>query len=1665
MRALDQIEPEDGGGDISLQPGVQADLQGDANRYFRNTLGPRLDSLTSVRQRFDEARMESLRAPSRTLIRGYVDNYATDASIRREILAFADTASAGSVIDREQLTYLQLAHGIDPLSWARRSRSKARAAPEQELQPYIDPFGQVRFDVPLGSSRDEIELGSTARDSIGLGDQLLDSLRLHGDPRDSLELGLHDRGDDEQNPYPKVPTRRATLVDGMSILSLLEQPRAFTSDEIEELFTRIAKSDPFAASVFGKTERGRLRSSFFITEATAKEAKRILNEDLGVDLVFQGHDFARPADWLHRDHPSVDLDPGRQLLVNGLVDLAVSYAKSNRLAPGGTFDLMEPFGMVWQDRRYRSEPGPIGSFINRIQAGIGRELTPYMRNVDLKDPLLAMFFPEASSWQTRGQNPVQDYFREASDFMLSWLLPGTNVRDIRGRHWVPKDMKVSVYRTINNLREEFGAPRMGTILTDEAKIRPVSFLLNKSSESYSRGWFGFNPFGDKLMGWDRVRNAKESMEISDPVLGPSSTMSKMSFIGGSFFDPYLGQRVSIDGGYKLNSIEWNEKTNRWRISAPRVSQYQLDHMVPLSYLWEHGYERISEEILRLANSDPNGVLHDAPAGLRDAAILGSGDGSKLSSGSSPERDYVMQLLEFMARAGLAANPDQFNLVTAKLNTDKGAKGPGSWLPFQYASTASEHQANVNYVRGFRSVLASERAAFRRVTGRVDPNFLREDREDAMAMRRVDLGFDQTGRFTRWAADAYLDYIDMPNLEDPTLYHSIRAWSMVAEAKFGAQLALWQFAPANQIYLRARQYVVSGFGGAFFSTEGGSLKQRAAAFVKWIRDRHVGTPILGSKALLPGVGDDALLTLHDIVRSGKVQSVVRLASDGEALRSHVGKFFAADPTSIWRYAGGEADAFGASALRIPTRKEVAGLPDFRADLRSAYEATLSGYANLDPAANPGRRPFLLPDEAKFWQRQLTSWDEILETNYRRMMWDPAMTRSRLAAVQSMYVNPVLYSKSGNAALQGFRFASSSQVGRELLRPTPFLQEAFEAIRGKDWRTLRTKSTLELLVKLGDYGIKGSLGTFAQLPAIMGIEFAASKGSAAMGVMTNIRPEYGQYDFSGYKGGLFGWYRSQLQAHSDARRVYREDSRRLVAQLRQARLRFQQLPVLRANLDRMNRELELAQKVRYGEAPSKLKGMTEMRLVPRANREETLRLISKVHDEIESIIDAEDAASRQLTESLARAQRLYQGRSEMMRMVSEEAPWIDRLDKMDGWRGSAARWAAQHPRFVYNVAKWRNLPGDMGRAVAAPFRLHSALSTKIGSMDRLIPSSTRLGAKMEANGALRFLNRAASVKSGARVVGGALNALGFIEIGARHREGMSMASRSWENLSTEERGQLESYLYPSSSQLVKERVLDAGFPFVLASGPAAIAQQMTIGRAQSLAREISREDIRAALPELGREVVRRATFNMPTMASEGRVERQLRLNRNIGLIDSALVSIKPRVIRDSSTYYEEIRSQGASRGDSQKRIDKEVERARKAFQLIPRTDSLGYGPGKRTPEGFRRALFQQAPQSISDFSVVVPTRSRVQAVQTEKLQALSEFERRRLLAETVTAVKRDTLIARAADRKRGFFERWGSLILANDAFRARGGLSGGLQADSAALAKEFVQRDSLRAPGGK
>ena len=1634
MRMLDQ-ETDDSEGLSEINPAVQSDLQGDANRYFNNTLGGRLTSLSSTRQKFDAADLAKMRVPTRDLLRMYARDFAADPAIKGEVLAFADTVSSGTVIDQRELTYLQLAHGLNPLAWATRER-KPKAVDNTDLTGtsfHVDRFGRVIFDdVLIGSTRDDVQLDGSLKSDKKLNGTFADSLELDGTVRDSVQLGMDDYSTDDVNPYPRVPKRKTTLVDGMSVLSILNQPKAFNADEIEALFQRIGDRDPFAASVLGQTKRGTLRSDWLITEATAKEAQRILNQELGLDLTYKGVDLSRPADWLHRDGPNIELDPARALLVNGLVDLAVSYAQSNKLAAGGTLDLMQPFGLVPQDRGYRSENGQIASFVGKIQAAVGQELTPYM--LDLKDPILAMAFPLASNWKTRGQSPVQDYAREAGNFLLSWLIPGTNVRDIEGRHWVPKDLRASVYGTINNLREEFGAPRMGTLLTDEAQIRPVSFLLNPSPDAYSRGWFGFNPFGDKLMGWDKVRNAVESQVIENPVLSSTSTMSKMSFIGGRFLDPYLGQEVDIGNSYKLQSIEWNDKRGKWQIRAPRVSDYQLDHVLPLAYLWEHGYDKISEEIIRLSEATPNGATIEAPSFLRDAAIIGArSDGSSLPTGGSPERTHAIELLEFMSRAGLAANPDQFRLVTAKLNTDKGAKGPGSWMPFQYVDNSHDHAVNVEYVRSFRSVLASERANFEKYTGRIDPNFLREDREDKLAMRRVDLGLDSTGRFTRWAADAYLNYIDSPNLEDPTLYHRIRAWSMVAEAKFGMSLAFWQFVPANQMYLRARQYIVSGFGGSFLKEDGGSMRDRSAAFWRWVRERQVGTPFLGARPVMPGVGDDALLTLHDIARSGKVQNIVR-ASDGEAIRSFSGRMYAADPSSMWKHAGGEADAFGAEVVRGARRREVSSLPEFGIAIRSEYERLIASH----PLAN-------------FWQDQLSDLGRVADAAHGRIPMESGSTmelaEDYIARASRFFLEKKALDEAKAGAQAEFMFTSTSQLGRELLNPTPFIQEIGQLFRSGDYRKMSKVATLELLVKLADYGVKGSLGVFSQLPTILVIEAAASKGSSAIGVMADIRPEYGKYDFSGYKGGLFGWYRSHLDDLSAQRAASLARARAAIASIREARA---QLAPLRSALDRLDLERSLSSEVQWRDAPSRLKGMSARRLSPRLDPVEHADHLQQVRSQFARQLSAEEEARKALQDALGVRRTIDFKRTRFVTTVEEEAAWIPELERAPGMRGRILRFAAEHPRATYNVSKIRNVPGDFGRAMLAPARLHLAVSDWLESSTRLFPESGRIGSFLERNKILRVANKVASVRTASRVAGGALNALGFLEIGVRHLEANRLASTSWERLSTADRGGLEAYLYPTAWEATKERILDVGIPLV--------PSLAVLGAAQALTREASRAQLRAKIPILRDEVVRRAVFNLPTLLSDSRIEAQLRRNRSIGLVDSALVALNPVMARDSGAYISQIRKVGSQREDSQAKIDKEIEKVRKAFSPIPRTDSLGYGPGKRMGGEFQRALFQQAPMHASDNSVYIPRRGKEVAVSTEKPQARGSFDRARILAEEATELRRKQLLAITNDKKRSFFERFGAAAMAVEA--GPRDLSGGVHADSAALVKEMVLRDSLR-----
>ena len=179
-----------------------------------------------------------------------------------------------------------------------------------------------------------------------------------------------------------------------------------------------------------------------------------------------------------------------------------------------------------------------------------------------------------------------------------------------------------------------------------------------------------------------------------------------------------------------------------------------------------------------------------------------------------------------------------------------------------------------------------------------------------------------------------------------------------------------------------------------------------------------------------------------------------------------------------------------------------------------------------------------------------------------------------------------------------------------------------------------------------------------------------------------------------------------------------------------------------------------------------------------------------------------------------------------------------------------------------------------------------------------------------------------------------------------------------------------------------------------------------------------------------------------------------------MDDSLASFTPTFYRDSTAYLAAIRAEGAKRKDKAATIEKELARARKAFQLIPSTDSLGYGPGKRIPGGeFQRSLFQQAPMVASPVSLVIPTRTKTVPVKTSKAETMTAFDRRQLLAEEASRIRRDELLAIANNKKRGFFERFGAAALAFEA--GPRDLSGGVHADSAAVAKEIAQREALRA----
>lgn len=467
------------------------------------------------------------------------------------------------------------------------------------------------------------------------------------------------------------------------------------------------------------------------------------------------------------------------------------------------------------------------------------------------------------------------------------------------------------------------------------------------------------------------------------------------------------------------------------------------------------------------------------------------------------------------------------------------------------------------------------------------------------------------------------------------------------------------------------------------------------------------------------------------------------------------------------------------------------------------------------------------------------------------------------------------------------------------------------------------------------------------------------------------------------------------------------------------------------------------------------------------------LQQVRSQFARQLSSEEEARKALQDVLGVRRTIDFKRTRFVATVEEEAAWIPELERAPGMRGRILRFAAEHPRATYNVSKIRNVPGDFGRAMLAPARLHLAVSDWLESSTRLFPESGRIGSFLERNKILRVANKAASVRTASRVGGGALNALGFLEIGVRHLEAKrlvdlrqpsdfemmaraslstpgAVVSSSWNRLSIEERGGLEAYLYPTAWQATKERILDVGIPLV--------PSLAVLGAAQALTREVSRAQLRAKIPILRDEVVHRAVFNLPTLLSDSRIEAQTKRNRAIGVQDSILIATNPVMARDSGAYISQAREEGAKRKDSQATIDKEVEKVRRAFSPIPRTDSLGYDPGERMGGEFQRALFQQAPMHASDNSVYIPRRGKEVAVSTEKPQARGSFDRARILAEEATELRRKQLLAITNDKKRSFFERFGAAAMAVEA--GPRDLSGGVHADSAALVKEMVLRDSLR-----
>ena len=976
-----------------------------------------------------------------------------------------------------------------------------------------------------------------------------------GQLKSEIEFGAYDEKEDDLK-IPGLPKRNATLVDSLSMISLLAQPRPLRMQDVDSVFARVGRKDGFAAAAFGNAPPS------LLLPATADEIKRILNHEIGVDLTFQGYDFARPADMFQSEGKRPALDPAREKLVRQTVAWATAIATTHGLDEDGRLDLHAPGGFDWISKSYRTPLSGVAEQAGRVRAAVGDVVSPYM--LDFKDPLLEILFPGATPAQ-KGEHPFQEWGRDATNFLLGWMLPGSNVRDVTGNHWLPVDgIRTSTYRSIDNFRKEIGAPQMVNFLMDDGMIRAASIDPHPINMGYTRGMFGMNPFGKELDRWPSIRGQQAAGVISNPVLGPKSTLTSMQLWGGTLMDPYTGKTETIEPLFVYRGVKTNEKTGKVTLNAPHVSLQQLDHVVPLSYAWQHGAEQMFEMAYQLF--DEVGPLPSKKGDFRrlmlqNELVIGSGGLATIDFASlSPNSQKALRMMEAISRIGYASNPSQYALVAAVLNQAKGDKGPSQWIPFAWARNQFEHNLNKAYVDRWRAVIPDGRRAMEGVLGRALPDYLAVSRPDELAMRRIELGLDRANRFERPFTEAYVRYIDSPDLTESSLYRSIRGTMVVGEYQFATKLALWSLIPWSQAYLVGRDYLARGVWAHLFprhddpwkSTQLWTAEGRATAWARskslgnWFRGRMAGVPIGMSEPAL--TGDAAIFTLHDLVRSGRTEELVHGAT-GEVLSRMIGKTYLAHPDQVLRYVRGDRAAFGEDRARGLKPYETGRIQGMADEVRSRYLAYLeTGDESFLPKGGQDFQGLTAPQRAH-WTGELS----ILERAQDRLLAVGPQRPSDLAFLESRYVNRDLLRAVRRGVVEEYLVLSESHVGREPLEAIPFYQEFVEAVRhGKASEAVWLLSR-QLAIKGADYSARAALGTGRGLANLLPQNFlpiVTMEGLALdLGKLTGTTVakslQIGVKDFktAGFKD-VFDWIKSVRNNQS-------KEARSLIASIRDMR----------------------------------------------------------------------------------------------------------------------------------------------------------------------------------------------------------------------------------------------------------------------------------------------------------------------------------------------------------------------------------------------------------------------------------------------------------------------------------------------------------------------------------